>query len=205
LRLLRLLHEFNDGPAGYLDPSRREQLCPGTPGRVWDSARARPHLSRHILGALALPACLEAQRPEWPLALLEPARLRHLAVHIAAAAVSAQVRGSLLRDEVVAWRAWLSPGPFAFAQRTAGLLPLKVPPQAVPDRSISAESAGLRWLARAALAWPAAVAGRFLLKMPCADAEHPCAADEPVAARLASAVLSIVEPRWCSSLATIRT
>jgi hypothetical protein len=198
-----LMHEFDHWPAEYMNPSRREPFTPPpVPATLWDNARARRHLSRHIARTLDLRPCVaKRQGAEWPVALLKGHALRQLALHVAAVASSAQVRRSLLREEVLAWREWLTPAPFEFAQRTASLLPVMRGADAVIDRMLPAESVGLRWLARAAQTWPEPVARRFLLKMLPADADNPCGADPGAAMRLASSVLSIVEPRWCSLLA----
>ena len=199
-----LVHEFDQWPAEYVCLSRRDELIP-SPLRttLWDKPRARRHLSRHIARALDLQPCeTQRARAEWTVALLKARPLNHLALHVAAVASSVHVRRCLLREDVLAWREWLTPAPFEFAQRTASLLPLKAGADMAIDRALSAESVGLRWLARAAQAWPEPLARRFLLKMPRADAENPCGADPTAAMRLASSVLSIVEPRWCSLLAT---
>ncbi len=198
-----LMHEFDQWPAEYMNPSRREAFTPPpVPATLWDNPRARRHLSRHITRTLDLLPCVaKRQGAEWPVALLKAHALHQLALHIAAVACSAQVRRSLLREDVLAWREWLTPAPFEFAQRTASLLPLKPGADTEIDRALPAESVGLRWLARAAQTWPEPVARRFLLKMPPADADNPCGADPSAAMRLASSVLSIVEPRWCSLLA----
>ncbi|GAA4348463.1 hypothetical protein GCM10023165_34300 [Variovorax defluvii] len=199
-----LVHEFDQWPAEYLDTSRRgEFIPPPVPATLWDHPRARRHLSRHIVRVLDLQPCgTRRSSAEWPVALLKGRSLHRLALHVAAVACAGQVRRCLLREDVLAWREWLTPAPFEFAQRTASLLPLK--PDASPDidRAVSAESTGLRWLARAAQAWPEPVAARFLLKLPRPDAESPCDAEPAAAMRLVSSVLSIVEPRWCSLLST---
>ncbi|VTU22717.1 hypothetical protein H6CHR_01843 [Variovorax sp. PBL-H6] len=198
-----LMHEFDHWPAEYMDPSRRDPFTPSpVPATLWNNPRARRHLSHHITRTLDLRPCI-AKRPgpEWPVALLKADALRQLALHVAAVASSVQVRRSLLREDVVAWREWLTPAPFEFAQRTASLLPLRPGAAQEIDRTLSAESVGLRWLARAAQTWPDPVAQRFLLKMPPGDADSPCGAEPNAAMRLASSVLSIVEPRWCSLLA----
>ena len=201
-RVIQLFHEFDMCPAEYLDESRRADFCPEPlPPALWDSARARMHLSRHILGTLGLPPCTVGEGAPWTVALLDAERLRQLAMYVAAAVASTQVRTCLLREDVAAWREWLSPAPFAFAQATAPLLPLNLPSRVAIDRGVTAQSFGLRWLARAALAWPAEIAGRFLLKMPGHEADQPIAADETLAARVAASLVGILEPQWCSSLA----
>jgi hypothetical protein len=203
LRVMRLMDEFERQPADYLHPSRRDMFCPiPAMENIWDVARARRHLSHNILRTLSLDACDRSADVPWPVALLDADRLQRLALCVAAAAASVQVRACLLRDEVVLWREWLSPEAFSFSQETARLLPEL--PHVPIDRDVPAPSFGLRLLARAALAWPVEIAGRFLLKMPRDDAEHACDVDHTLASRLAVRVLSIVEPRWCSSLATTR-
>jgi hypothetical protein len=200
-RVMRLMDEFERQPAEYMHPSRRDMFCPmPAMEAVWDSARARRHLSRNILRTLSLDPCDRSAEVPWPVALLDTDRLQRIALCVAAAAASAQVRGCLLRDEVLLWREWLSSDAFSFSQETARLLPEL--PHVRIDRGVPAPSFGLRLLARAALAWPVAIAGRFLLKMPRDDAEHACDVDPTLVSRLAVRVLSIVEPRWCSSLAT---
>jgi hypothetical protein len=206
LHVIRLVHEFEWCPADYIEESRRSQFLPeALPGHVWQSPRARAHLSRHILRTLGLESPARPAGPGWMFALLDADRLRRLALYVAAAVASAQVRACLLRDDVASWREWLSAAPFAFAQQTAPLLPLMLPRETAADRAGTAESLGMRWLARAALAWPAAVAGRFLLKLPQAESDQPVDADEALALRLAASVVAVVEPQWCSSLAAGRT
>jgi len=203
LRTMRLIDEFDRQPADYLHPSRRDMFCPSDAMQdVWDSARARRHLSLAILRTLSLDACDKSAEVPWPVALLDANRLERLALCVAAAAASAQVRACLLRGEVLLWREWLAPEAFSFSQETARLLPDT--PRVEIDRTVPAPSFGLRLLARVALAWPVAIAGRFLLKMPREDAENACDVDHTTASRLAVRVLAMVEPRWCSSLATTR-
>jgi len=203
LRMMRLIDEFDRQPADYLHPSRRDMFCPAPAlDSAWASARARRHLSLTILRAMSLDGCERSAEVPWPVALLDADRLERLAVCVAAAAASSQVRACLLRDEVLLWREWLTPEAFSFSQETARLLP-EVPRVEI-DRAVPAPSFGLRLLARAALAWPVAIAGRFLLKMPREDAENACDVDHTIASRLAVRVLAVMEPRWCSSLATIR-
>jgi hypothetical protein len=206
--VVRTICTFNENPADYIDESRRDEFFPmPVDAALWSNARSRRHLSRHILERLGAAPCLEMQRPEWPVALLERPRLDRLARHVAAALVGTRVRRSLSRDEVLKWREWLSPEAHEFALRRAGLLPISV------DAGVAAGTAGgsapalelgLRWIVATTRRWPEAIARRFMLKLPAGEFAEADAVDGAFASRLVTSVLSIVESRWCSSFATMR-
>jgi hypothetical protein len=126
-----------------------------------------------------------------------------VARHIAAALVGQRVRRTLSRTEELQWREWLSPDAHEFALTRAGLLPLAAGAADERDR-MPALQLGHTWLVAATKAWPEAIARRFILKLPAAPYREADAVDGTSAARLVSSVLSIVEPRWCSSFATMR-
>jgi type III secretion protein K len=202
--LVRTLCLFNQNPADYIDASRRDEFFTHfADGVLWQSERARRHLSRHILERLGDEPCLDAQRPEWAVALLDRPRLDRLGRHLAAALVGPRVRRCVSRAEVLAWREWLSPEAHEFALTRAGLLPVSADAGDEP-RQMPAEALGRQWIVAAARAWHEAIRRRFMLKLPAGAFREADAIDPALAARLVSSVLSIVEPRWCSSFATIR-
>jgi hypothetical protein len=203
--LVRSICTFNENPADYMADSRREAFFaePIDPA-LWLNERSRRHLSRHILDQLNIPPCLEAHRPEWPVALLEWPRLERLARHVAAALVGARVRHCVSRIEVLKWRDWLSPDAHEFALTRAGLLPINADAGS-GIAGTSAQALGLAWIVAATRRWPEAIARRFMLKLPAGDIGEAQGVDDALASRLVSSVLSIVESRWCSSFATMRT
>jgi hypothetical protein len=202
--IVRSICVFNESPADYIDESRRREFFPMPVEKaLWDNTRSRRHLSRHILDRLGVPSCLEAQRPEWPMALLDRTRLDRLALHVAAALVGARVRRSLSRDEVLRWREWLTPEAHEFALRRASLLPASAGVDADANDA-PAEHMGLAWIVAASRRWPESIARRFMLKLPAGASQDAAVIDGTFAWRLVSSVLSIVESRWCSSFASMK-
>jgi hypothetical protein len=203
--VVRTICIFNESPADYIDESRRREFFPmPVDEALWDNTRSRRHLSRHILDRLGVAACLEPLRPEWPMVLLDRARLDRLARHVAAALVGARVRRSLSRDEVLRWREWLTPEAHEFALTRAGLLPLSTGVDTDADDT-PAEQIGLAWIVASGRRWPEAIARRFMLKLPAGASQDAAVVDGKFASRLVSSVLSIVESRWCSSFAGMKT
>jgi len=202
--LVRAICTFNQNPADYIDPSRRAEYFPAAEtGPIWECARSRRHLSRHILDRMALGPCLETRHPEWSLALLDRPRLDRVARHVAAALVGLRVRRCLSRAEVLKWRDWLSPEAHDFALKRAGLLPFNA--DAGEHAALTtAQALGHTWIVAACRRWPDAMARRFMLKLPAGTSRDSDTVDGAFAQRLVSSVLSIVEPRWCSSFATTR-
>lgn len=202
--LLRAICAFNQNPADYIDESHlKEFFASPVAGALWELAPARHHLSRHILERIGGEPCLETQRPEWPVVLLERPRLDRLARHVAAALVGSRVRRCVSRNEVLKWREWLSPDAHEFALTRAGLLPFNADARADADQ-MPAQCLGQAWIAAASARWAAPIARRFRLKLPAAASREADAIDGALASRLVTSVLSIVEPRWCSSFATTR-
>jgi hypothetical protein len=206
--VVRTICTFNENPADYIDPSRRDEFFRmPLDAALWSNARSRRHLSRHILDRMETSSCLEVQRPEWPLALLDRPRLDRLARHVAAALVGSRVRRSLSRDEVLKWRDWLSPEAHEFALQRAGLLPISIDTRmgaSIDAGRTAAQELGLRWIVATTRRWPEAIARRFMLKLPGGEFAEADAVDGAFASRLVTSVLSIVESRWCSSFATMR-
>lgn len=202
--LVRAICTFNQNPADYIDESHLKEFFPApVAGALWGCPRARRHLSRHILDRIGGAPCLETQRPEWPVVLLDRPRLDRLARHVAAALVGSRVRRCVSRAEVLKWRDWLSPEAQEFALTRAGLLPFSVDAGADPER-MPAQQLGHAWIISASGRWAKPIARRFTLKLPAAASRAADAIDGAFASRLVSSVLSIVEPRWCSSFATMR-
>lgn len=202
--LVRAICTFNQNPADYIDESHLKQFFPfPVAGSLWESARSRHHLSRHILARIGGAPCLETQRPEWALVLLERSRIDRLARHVAAALVGSRVRRCVSRAEVLKWREWLSPEAHEFALTRAGLLPFSADAGADPEQT-AAQPLGHAWIAAASSRWAQPIARRFKLKLPAVAFREADAIDGAFASRLVSSVLSIVEPRWCSSFASMR-
>jgi hypothetical protein len=202
--ILAALCLFNHCPADYLHPSRRRDFVPEIDDEaLWESPRARSHLSRLVLRRLELRNCLERDRPEWPLALLPAGRLPRLGRHVAAALAGAQLRNCISRADVLAWREWLSPEAHEFALTSANLLP-RVPHAGVQREGTQAQDLGFGWIAAATRDWPDAIGRRMALKLPpTATAGHAGVPPE-LAQRVVRSILSIVEPAWCSSFAKTR-
>lgn len=202
--MVRSLCIFNQSPADYMDSSRRaEFFALPADGPVWDNERSRRHLSQDILARISVEPCLDTQRPEWPLALLDRDRLDRLARHIAAALVGGRVRRSISRADVLQWREWLTPEAYDFALKRAGLLPFHA--EAGADvLNMPPAHLGHAWLLAASRVWPTAIARRFVLKLPAGAMPQADAIDPALAMRLVSSVLSIVEARWCSLFVTMR-
>jgi hypothetical protein len=202
--IMRSICVFNENPADYLDESRRPEFFPAAlPTQIWECKRSRRHLSRHILERIGEPACLAANSPQWPLALLQRPRLHGVARHVAAALVGSRVRRCVSRSEVLRWRDWLSPEAHDFALTRAGLLPFTASADCDLEQT-AAHELGLAWIASATSSWPEPIARRFMLKLPADIGANKDAVDGAFAWRVVSSVLSIAEPRWCSSFATTR-
>lgn len=203
--LLSAVARFECSPAEYLRTDQRESaLGAGLDERLWRSERARRHLSLALRRQFEASCnCLELDRPEWRLALLPVARLDRLAAHIAALVVAGAVRRTLSREEVCAWRDWLQPEAYEFAQTVAGLMPMLMStPALVDSRRFSAIEVGWCWMAQVSAEWPSAIRARFALKQPALPNGCVCPQQGPGARRVVHAVLSIVESQWCSSFMT---
>jgi hypothetical protein len=202
--IVRSICVFNENPADYLDESRRSEFFQvPVSAPIWKCERSRRHLSRHILQRLGVSPCLDVDRPEWPLALLERGRLQRVARHVTGALVGARVRHCVSRSEVLRWREWLLPEAHDFALMRAGLLPFTASADCDLQQT-AAHELGLAWIASASSSWPEPIALRFMLKLPAGVGAHKDAVDGAFAWRVVSSVLSIVETRWCSSFATTR-
>lgn len=200
--LYALLSVFNFCPAQYLHASRREEAVGGAHDEhLWSSAAALPHLSSHILERLGQPPCMDETLPFWRIALLDAGRLARLARHLAAVHMGAQVRRAVRREDVMAWREWLSPEAHEFALRGAGLLaaPVAAARPATVPRAREAAAIGYECLAAAAQDWPEPARARFMLKLPAAT--DRAAAPAHAAGRLIQSVLPVLEASWCSSFA----
>lgn len=206
--IMRTICTFNENPADYIDESRRREFFPPRMGgAVWECASSRRHLSSHILNRIGGAPCLEAHRPEWPIALMERDRIDRLARHVAAALVGARVRRCVSRAEVLKWREWLTPEAHEFALTRAGLLP-QVPDAgdvAVEgDEASSALQLGHSWIVAASRRWPDAIARRFILKLPAGKYSNADAIDGALASKLVTSVITNLESRWVSSFPITR-
>ena len=206
--VVRTICTFNENPADYIDESRRREFFPPRMGgAVWERASSRRHLSRHILDRIGAAPCLEAHRPEWPIALMERERIDRLARHVAAALVGVRVRRCVSRAEVLAWREWLTPEAHEFALTRAGLLPVSADAGVFAiegDKAITALQLGHAWIVAASRRWPNAIAKRFVLKLPAGKYAAAEAIDSALASKLVSSVITNLESRWCSSFAITR-
>lgn len=205
---LSALARFENSPAEYLRAERRDGvLGPGIAEHLWRSERACRHLSLAMRRQFEEPCHnLELDRPEWRLALLPVARLDRLAAHVAALVVASEVRRTLSREEVCAWRDWLQPDAYQFAQTVAGLMPMQMSATGLSQwRRFSCVEVGWSWLARVSAEWPAGIRARFALKQPALPEACVCPQDAAGARRVVQAVMLIVESQWCSSFATRRS
>jgi hypothetical protein len=196
------LLRFHQYPAAYLHPQWRAAFPPLPPqAPLWQAEGAMAGLSAHILQVLQIECswCFDAARPEWRLALLTPEQLERLARHVAATVLSARVRASLLRSEVLHWKGCLGDEAHQFALRAASLLA----PVAAPHGQFDAASAlalGAAWIEASLAAAPPALLLRARLKWAPADgALQGTVAAPGAAAALVGAILPAVEPQWCSA------
>ena len=202
--LFRLLVAFNFRPADYLHPTRRACFfAGGMHDAVWNEVRAHAPLSRFILVEMGLEqeACFDLARPEWPAALLDEGRLLRLARHIGAVLLAPNAQRSLARQQVLEWKAKLTPEAYRFALDSASLLSPAGPVPA-PAPGLSPEAIGYGWIDASLAQAPHALAARARLKLPAASAA-PQAAPRTVR-HLVNLIHSALEPAWFSSFAALR-
>lgn len=195
--LFRILHYFNFNPASYLHPSRRADFFGAClPDRVWDESRVMYRLSAQMLQELDLltQPCLDFPHPKWSLALLSPKRLDRLASHLGAVVMGSQIRGSLARDQVVAWKDKLGADAYQFVINSAQLLPAVHASSGgfLPEQ---AQLMGYGMIAKSLADAPQAMQRRALLKIPVID---PAVADLGNAAQIVHTVMVILEAEWHS-------
>ncbi len=198
---LGLLYAFNHRPADYLHASRRTRFAAGIGDRLWADERARAWLSQWILQQLDLSqqTCFDLSCRHWAFALLDAERLLKLARGIGAVVCGPQVRRSVSRDQVMAWKSRLTPALYEFTMTTATLLP-PVPAAPPPIEDTPVESIGFGWVGAALAEAPDALRLRAELKLP---ANVDAVAAEAAAARqFVQSVHSALEPQWCSTFAT---
>ena len=197
--LLAQLNAFSFRPADYLHPSRRAQFAGTAPAQVWHDARARRSLSALVLQRLDLAGrpVLDIGCADLPLALLDAQRLETLARGIAALLLAPLVRRSLLREQVLHWKRVLTPHLHAFALQAAPLLPAVPAVEVAPDGPV--EPLGQAWIGASLLQAPEELRLRAALKLPAAI--EPAPVEPAHARRVVAAVLSTLEPQWCSSFA----
>lgn len=195
--LFRILHNFNFNPASYLHPSRRSDFFGAClPDRVWDESRVMYRLSAQMLQDLDLltQPCLDFPHPKWSLALLSPKRLARLASHVGAVMLGSQIRGSLARDQVVAWKDKLGADAYQFVINSAQLLPA---PHASPAGLLpeQAQVIGYSMIAKSLADAPHAMQRRAMLKIPLVD---PAVGVSGNAAQIVHTVMVILEAEWHS-------
>ncbi len=192
------LYKFNFCPADYLHPTRRSQFDDGVLNdRVWETRRARSSLSAHILKRLCLEdqACFNLNHAEWPLILLDVDRLDRLQRFIGAFIFSAQVRHSVLHDEVIQWRARLGADAYKFAMNGTKLLP-KLERMELDRDAALLEAISSGWIEAAMSTAIEPLRLRAGLKLQ-RDSIVPHVAPS-TAQRLVHALISILEPEWRS-------
>jgi type III secretion protein K len=198
-----LLYAFNHRPADYLHASRRARFAAGAGDRLWTDERARAWLSQWILQQLGLSqqTCFDLSCRHWSLALLDAERLLRLARGIGAAIAGPQVRRSVSRDQVLAWKTRLTPALYEFAMTTATLLPPApaAPPPAAEGTPV--EEIGFGWIDAALAGAPEALRLRAELKLPAKVEAVPV--DAAAARQFVQSVHSALEPQWCSTFATL--
>ncbi len=195
------LYEFNYCAASYLHPSRRRQLLPELPPRLWQMARVQDRLSAEVMRRAGIDSapCFDMPHRGWALALLPTSRLSRLATHIGALVVGASVRTSLAREQVLGWKEKLGADAYRFAMTSASLLSIGKLPARIEQQPTEL---GYALLAADASRMPDGMRERFLLKLP-----HDLASpdiDDHTAQRLVHTALDVIEGEWCSSIALIR-
>ena len=200
--LLARLAAFSFMPADYLHPSHRAAFAGSAPDAVWGDARARRSLSVLVLQGLGLAQrpCVDTGCAELPLALLDAQRLDTVARAIVALRLAPLLRRSLLREQVLHWKRLLTPRLHDFALHSAALLPALPPLDAAPDGPL--EPLGHAWISAGLAHAPDEIRLRAALKLP-ADTT-PARVDPVHARRVVGAVLSALDPQWCTSFATPR-
>nr|WP_314623041.1 SctK family type III secretion system sorting platform protein [uncultured Noviherbaspirillum sp.] len=192
------LFEFNFCPSGYIHPSRRKQFDDGKlHPSVWETTRALPALSRHILKCLDIEnkACFDLGFVQWPLLLMQPQQLTRLQRHLAAVIFNPIIRRCVLHDEVVMWRNRLGADAYKFALNGFEFLPRKLWPHTDFDVSqLEAISYGLIQAAMTPVMRPARL--RAVLKLP--TISEPSSFDPDCAQKLVTTLMSILEPEWRS-------
>ncbi len=195
------LYEFNYRAASYLHPSRRQQLLPELPQRLWQMARVQDRLSVEVMRRAGIAGTPYVDMPHrgWVLALLPTARLSRLATHVGALVVGASVRTSLSREQVLGWKDKLGADAYRFAMTSASLLSIGKLPVQIDQHPTDL---GYALVSAEAARMPAGMRERFLLKLPC-DLTRP-EIDDDTAQRLVQSALHVIEGEWCSSIAPIR-
>lgn len=196
-----VLYAFNYRVAAYVHPARRPSLLPELPERLWQTGRIQDRLSMQVLERAGINSdpCFDLPHAGWALALLPTARLERLATHIGALVVGANVRSSLSREQVLAWKQKLGSDAYRFAMTSASLLAIGH----LPDmREQDPVNLGYALIAAEARRMPANMRERFLLKLPPGLPEP--ALDEDSARRLVQTAVNVIEGEWCSSIAPIR-
>lgn len=199
------LYKFNFCPADYLHPTRRSQFDGGVLNdQVWETRRARSSLSAHILKSLCVEeqACFDLNHAEWPLILLDADRLDRLQRFIAAFIFSAQVRHSVLHDEVMRWRARLGADAYKFALNGTKLLP-KLERTEVEGNAGLLEAISNGWIEAAMSTAIEPLRLRASLKLQ-RDSIVPHV-EPSTAQRLVHALISILEPEWRSFFPAVHT
>lgn len=197
-----LMLKFNFHPAGYLHRERRPDFLPELPESVWSIERLHGRLSSRILRHSELLDRPVFHYPQWgwSLALLSPARLHRLALHVGALVQGVRVRASLSREHVLSWKSALGSEAYDFSMTRASLLP-PIKGAGVDLLALAPDQCGFLLLQSAAHDMPDAMRIRFLWKMPKQDGG--VGMDTVQARKIVRQVFSIVEPEWHSSSLSI--
>lgn len=200
-KLFKYFYAFNFNPAIYLHPSRRNDFySEKISEKIWSEPRVMPYLSDSILEQLNLKnkIYLKYPHPKWSLALLSLNRMARLATHIGAVSVGSKVRGSIGREQVVAWKERLGGDAYQFVVNSGKLLP-SFPRIADEKLSISIQTMGYSLIAKSLKDAPEPMALRAMLKLP---ATLPDLIDESVNAdQIVNNVMTILEAEWHSLFA----
>lgn len=200
-KLFRYYYAFNFNPAGYLHPSRRNDFYSGKiSDEIWTKPRVYPYLSDAILEKLSLKNKIFLQFPheKLSLALLSLPRMARLATHIGAVALGSKVRGSIGREQVVAWKEKLGGDAYQFVVNSGKLLP-SFPRIAEDKLSANVQTIGYSLIARSLTEAPEPMSARALLKLP---ANLPELLDGPInASQIVHNVMIILEAEWHSLFA----
>ena len=193
--------EFIFNPAAYLHPSRRFELLPEIPEKIWNIPRVQGRISNLLIQKIQMNVngIWEVSHCKWALALLPTSRLNRLARHIGAIITASEIRSSLSRENVLEWKQRLGSDAYAFAMNSASLLPRIIISQEISATNYP-ESIGYSFIYKSIEDFPKDMKERFLLKIP-----SNCAAalTEINKANLGvQAVFEILEREWYSLFET---
>ena len=198
------LYNFNFCPAKYIHATRQAEFDGGKLScNVWQTDRAHPMLSAHVLRLLGIENdyCLDPTYVEWPLLLLSQNRLERIKRHVAAVIFNPLIRRSIVSADVIKWKHRLGSDAYKFALTGTTLLPrLDYFPHFDDESQFDSLCTGWLEAAMATAAQPLKL--RAMLKLPLNSIlPH---VETVSARRLVYALISILEPEWRSLFSAIR-